>query len=261
MSVLTATQLVVERDGRRLLDQVSLALSPGRLHALLGSNGAGKSSLLRVLSGEWQAHGGAAHLGGQPLAQLSAQVQAQRRAVLPQQDVLAFGFTVAELVTLGRLAARDQRPATTRSIVNAVLDATDISHLAKRLYTELSGGERRRAQLARVLAQVWDHPGAVLLLDEPTHSLDLAHQHSVMALLRRLAGQGFAVLASLHELNLAAAYADDVSLLRDGRLLATGPVGEVLQAKTLKATYGEQLRFTAVPDAVPRLWLAYPETD
>jgi len=260
MSALEATQLVVDRNGRRLLDQVSLALSPGRLHALLGSNGAGKSSLLRVLSGEWLANGGAVQLGGTALAQLSALAQAQRRAVLPQQDVLAFGFTVTELVGLGRLAARDQSPATTRSVVGAVLDATDISHLAKRPYTELSGGERRRAQLARVLAQVWDHPGAVLLLDEPTHSLDLAHQHSVMALLRRLAEQGFAVLASLHELNLAAAYAHDVSLLRHGRVLASGAVGEVLHPASLRATFGEQLRFTAVPGVEPKLWLAHPET-
>lgn len=260
MSPLSATSLRLARRGRLLLDSLSLSLAPGSLHALLGTNGAGKTTLMRVLSGEWMPDTGSVLLAGQPLSQLDARAQARQRAVLPQQDTLTFGFTVAELAGLGRLTARDQRPATTRRIVDAVLDATGTTDLASRRYPELSGGERRRAQLARALAQVWDHPGAVLLLDEPTHSLDLAHQHAVMALLRRLAGQGFAVLASLHELNLAAAYAHQASLLREGRLLATGTTEEVLQVPALKATFGERLQFTAVGSGAARLWLTHPET-
>lgn len=261
MNLLTATGLCVTRQGRRLLEDVGVTLAAGRLQVLLGANGAGKTTLLRVLAGEWQADAGEVRLGEQRLSQLSAESQARRRAVLPQQDLLAFGFTVRQLVTLGRHAAADQRPATTRSILAAVLEATDISHLAGRRYPELSGGERRRAQLARVLAQVWDQPTAVLLLDEPTHSLDLAHQHIVMALLRRLTARGFAVLASLHELNLAAAYADEVSLMREGRMLASGAAASVLQPPQLKAVYGQGLHFTAVGETHRPLWLTNPETD
>ena len=260
MTLLTASQICLSRHGRALLHDFSLSLAPGRLHVLLGSNGAGKSSLLRVLSGEWSANSGQVHLRGRPLSELSPQKQAQQRAVLPQQDTLSFGFTVAELVALGRLAAPEQSPASTLQIVHAALQAAQVAHLAERRYTELSGGERRRAQLARVLAQVWDQPNAVLLLDEPTHSLDLAHQHGVMALLSNLAAKGFAVLASLHELNLAAAYADDVTLLREGRLLASGDTSAVLHPTALKAVYGDQLRFLPIQQGHKTLWLSHPET-
>lgn len=260
MSQLDARGISVRRGGRRLLDDVNLLLKPGRLHALLGANGAGKTTLLRVLAGEWPPSSGVVELDGQALQQFTVAALAQQRAVLPQQDVLAFGFTVVELVQLGRLASRDQRPATNRQIVAAVLDATDTAHLADRRYPELSGGERRRAQLARVLAQVWDQPQGLLLLDEPAHSLDVAHQHAVMRLLRSLAERGFGVLASLHELNLASAYADEVSLMRAGRLLTTGPSATVLQPSSLQATYGEALQFTPVAQAGRTLWLAHTDS-
>lgn len=260
MSQLVARNVCVHRAGCRLLDEVSLSLGPGRLHAVLGANGAGKSTLLRALAGEWLPSAGSIALDGRALSRLNPAAQARLRAVLPQQDVLAFGFTVLELVRLGRHAALDQRPATTRRIIDTVLDATDITQLADRRYPELSGGERRRAQLARVLAQIWDQPGALLLLDEPTHSLDIAHQHAVMRLLRSLTGRGFGVLASLHEINLAAAYADEVSLMRSGRLIAAGATATVLNPVTLQATYGDALQFTPLTVQGKTLWLAHPET-
>ncbi len=259
MSLLTAERISVERAGRVLLADASIQLAAGELHVLLGPNGAGKTTLLRALSGEWPTCTGEISLSNDALPRLDAPQQARRRAVLPQQDALAFGFTVRELITLGRHAAVDQRPDTTRQVIAAVLQATDTAHLAERRYPELSGGERRRAQLARVLAQVWDVPQAVLLLDEPVHSLDLGHQHAVLALLRTLAAKGFAILASLHELNLAAAYAQRISLMQSGRVVASGTPETVLNAASLKSLYGDDLGFTAIENAGSRQWLTAAE--
>lgn len=241
---LSARQVSLVRDGRTLLKGIDLTLHRGEVHLLLGPNGAGKSSLLRVLAGEWTASGGEIALQGQPLSRWSIPQQARLRAVLPQQDALAFGFTVRELVRLGRIAAARDASSHQQTLIDAVLRATDTLALAERLYPTLSGGERRRAQLARVLAQVWDAPSPVLLLDEPIHSLDLAHQHEVMTLLRAVAARGFTVLASLHDLNLAAAYGQRISLLRAGQLLATDVPARALTPSTLQKLYGESLDFT-----------------
>lgn len=259
MSALHTHQLCVVREGRALLSNVCLQLQAGELHVLLGPNGAGKSTLHQALSGELLPASGQIRLGNDDLAQLSALQLARRRAVLPQQDGLAFGFSVQELVLLGRHAAIDQRPSTTQRVLAAVLQAMDLSHLAARHYLQLSGGERRRAQIARVLAQVWDVPNAVLLLDEPTHSLDFGHQHAVLGLLRQLARQGFTILASLHDLNLTAGYAQQVSLLHAGRLVATGTPDVVLTEAKLQSIYGHALRFTAVPAAGGQQWLIHQD--
>lgn len=259
MSLLAARQISVIRDGRTLLADTSLLLHSGELHVLLGPNGAGKSTLLQALSGDWPVSGGEITLRERPLGNLTALDQARARAVLPQHDALSFGFTVHELIALGRYASIKQGPAHQRQVISDVMDATDVTHLARRRYTSLSGGERRRAQLARVLAQVWDVPQAVLLLDEPIHSLDLAHQHAVLALLRALADKGFAILASLHELNLAASYAHRVSLMHPGRILISGTPTEVLDPPQLKALYGDELRFTAIAQDGRQQWLTTRE--
>lgn len=257
MSLLAATDLSVIKEGRTLLTDASLSLVSGQLHALLGPNGAGKSTLLRVLSGEWSATSGSVQLAGQALQQWTPLAQAQRRAVLPQHDQLSFGFTVSEVIVLGRLAARQRSHRHEQAVLAEVMAATDITALALRRYPSLSGGERRRVQLARVLAQVWDASQPVLLLDEPMHSLDPAHQHRVMALLRTLAARGFGIVVSLHELNLAAAYADHISLLKAGRILAAGAATAVLNEANLRATYGDALRFTAVAHEGRQHWLSH----
>ena len=259
MNVLSTDRLCIVREGRALLSNVSLQLHPGELHVLLGPNGAGKSTLHQALSGELVPTSGQIQFGRDDLSQLSPLQLARRRAVLPQQDGLAFGFSVKELALLGRHAAIDQRPSTTRQVLTAVLQAMDLSHLAARRYLQLSGGERRRAQIARVLAQVWDVPNAVLLLDEPTHSLDFGHQHAVLALLRQLAQQGFSILASLHDLNLTAAYAQRVSLLHAGHLVASGSPEAVLTEPKLQSIYGDSLRFTAVPAPTGQQWLIHQD--
>ncbi|MES2884834.1 MAG: heme ABC transporter ATP-binding protein [Pseudomonadota bacterium] len=256
MSGLRAEQLGIVRQNVPLLQDISLSVTAGELHVLLGPNGAGKSTLLRALAGEWPPQSGRLLLDGLPLQAHDTLAQARRRAVLPQYDALSFSLGVRELVTLGRHPCKDQRTATTHEVVDAVMEATHTSVLAARRYPTLSGGERRRVQLARVLAQVWDAPAPILLLDEPTHSLDLVHQHAVLALLHGLARKGFAILISLHDLNLASSHADQVSLMRGGRMLATGAAASVLDEARLQALYGEGLRFHAVAHEGATQWLS-----
>jgi len=253
---------------RQLLEDVSLTVEPGQVHALLGPNGAGKSTLLRLLAGELEPDRGALELNGRPLHDWSARDRARQRAVLPQSHGLAFGFTAGQVVALGRLPCSQRRPDAEAALVHDALALAGVAPLHDRLYTTLSGGERARVQLARVMAQVWEPlDGALagtprfLLLDEPTASLDLAHQHDCLRAVRTLADRGLGVLLILHDPNLALRYADAVTLLRDGRALASGPPAQTLTAETLERIYrvpvrlvraeGEDLPIVVVRDLRP----------
>lgn len=246
--MLVAERVSLEAEGRLLLDAVSLQLRPGEVHVLLGPNGAGKSSLLRLLAGDVQAQAGQVLLNGRRLQDWTARERARLRAVLPQGDNLRFGFTAAEVVGLGRLAARTGSPEQEAALIEQALSDTDAQALAARRYPSLSGGERQRVQLARVMVQLVT-PGSqdlrdrYLLLDEPTAALDLAHQHSCLALVRQKAREGAGVLAVLHDLNLALRIADRVSLLHQGRLLAQGAPDEALQPELLQQAFGAALSF------------------
>lgn len=232
--------------GRALLDEVSLAVRPARLHVLLGPNGAGKSTLLRLMAGELAPQSGAIGLDGVALGTLAPRDLARRRAVLPQAHGLAFGFTAAQVVALGRLPCPRHDAATEARIVNEALALAGVAELADRSYTTLSGGERARVQFARVAAQVWEplpkNATRYLLLDEPTASLDLAHQHDCLRALRTLAGRGLGVLVVLHDPNLALRYADDVTLLGGGRIVASGTPSTVLTAEALESIYRVPVR-------------------
>lgn len=230
------------RIGRTpLLDGVDLAVAPGRFTAVIGPNGAGKSTLLRCLCGEIAPAAGRVTLDGTPIAAWDLVALARRRAVLPQQVTLDFPLTVREVVTLGRGPHRGVADAAAdRRAVEAALDAADVTALADRSYPTLSGGEQQRVQFARALAQIHGTVAAptYLLLDEPTASLDLAHQSAVLRVARGLADAGTGVLAILHDLNQAARFADEVVLLRRGRVFAAGPPAEVLTAPTVEAVFG-----------------------
>ncbi len=256
--MLEAHALTVEVRSRRLLDQVSLRLQPGELLAVIGPNGAGKSTLLRALSGELKPNAGEISLNGLRLSHYNREQLARVRAVMPQTDRLNFPFTAAEVVALGRTphvahssAALDAR------VVHETLGAVDALHLAERDYVTLSGGERQRVQLARALAQLWgsssDTTGRYLLVDEPTSSLDLAHQHSTLRLLRRLRERGIGVLAILHDLNLAIAYADHVLVLNHGRTVALGSPAKVLTDALLSETYGLPIRVATSKNSAPMI--------
>ena len=216
--------------------------------AVLGRNGAGKTTLLRVAAGILRPDGGAVTVDGRDLAAMPPRAAALLVSGVPQDDTTEFAFSIRDVVALGRYARvpawRPEGPAD-REAVEAALRATGLTALADRPVTEVSGGERRRASLARCLAQDAD----VLLLDEPTSHLDLGHETRVLRVLRDLArSRGKAVVASLHDVNVAALFADRVVILEDGRVLAEGPPGQVLTAPILLAAFGAAVRVLAHPD-------------
>ncbi len=247
------TGLVLERIGAapwgsRLLEDISLAVQPGEILALAGPNGAGKSSLLRLIAGDVAADRGRLELLGRPAGNWQRRELARHLAFLPQLSLLNFPYTVAEVVALGRIPCT-KGIEVDRQVVAQAMAATDIVALGERLYTRLSGGERQRVQLARVFAQIWDAipPGSLLLLDEPTTALDLAHQQQVLAAVRQMAGRGCAVVLVIHDLNLAAAVADRLAVLDDGRLVAEGPPAEVLTVDLFRRVFDVEVELHQVP--------------
>jgi iron complex transport system ATP-binding protein len=242
-----ARAIGVQLGGRAILDGVDLALSPGRVTVVVGPNGAGKSTLLKVLAGERRPSSGEVRLDGVPLANIPTALLARRRAVLPQSVHVAFAFTVAEIVTLGLPAGLEHM--LTAALVARALHAVDLGGFDTRLYDQLSGGERQRVQFARVLAQLWAAPApGYLLLDEPTLSLDLAHQLLALRIARGYAREGGGVLAVLHDINLASMAADEIVALKDGRVCAAGAPNEVVTDELIATLYGVSARVRGVPE-------------
>lgn len=252
--MLEARDLTYSVNGNTLLRKVHAAVRPGRVTVLIGPNGAGKSTLLRVLSGDIAPSGGEALLDGRRLGAVPAAELARCRAVVPQSSVLTFPFTALEVAMLGiTVPGFEASAAAAARSAREALEAVGMSALADRLYVHLSGGERQRVHIARALCQLGAPPfrpndTRCFLLDEPTSNLDLAHQTLVLDAVRRQAGRGLAVLAVMHDLNLAAALADDMVLLVRGEVAATGPPAAVLRDDLLSAAYGCQVRTNRVPD-------------
>jgi iron complex transport system ATP-binding protein len=227
----------IEIDGRWLLRGVSLRMRGGSLLALIGPNGSGKSTLLRLLGGLWRASEGAALLGEQPLARLPRRAIARRIAYTPQDTHLDFAFTTREIVLAGRhphLGRFEVARERDHAAVNEAMRRADVLPLAERLVTELSGGERQRVLIARGLATEAD----ILLLDEPTANLDVAHALDVLSLCRELVAEGKTIVMALHDLNLAARFADEIALLDRGRVVAYGAPAAVLQNELLNRVFG-----------------------
>jgi iron complex transport system ATP-binding protein len=234
----------VEIDGRRILSDATITVRSGEIVALIGPNGAGKSTLLSVVTGDARPSGGTVRIAGRPLADWSLADLSRRRAVLLQEHGVSFPFTVEQVVEMGRAPwRRTPREEDDATAIASALRDTDIERFRPRTVTSLSGGERARAGLARVLAQ----RTGILLLDEPTAALDLRHQEDVLRLARTRARAGDAVAVVLHDLNLASAYADRVALMSDGRIVADGPPAHVLTAERIEAVYGQPVEILAHP--------------
>lgn len=278
-SVLEAVGVGVQVPGKMLLRDASASFTAGQVTAILGPNGAGKSTLLSLLTGQREPANGLVRLGGQPLAAHPRERLARVRACVAQETQVAFDFTVQEVVELGRYPHRRHPSPQEAHIVAQAMQATAVDHLARRALNTLSGGEKARAHLARALAQVWEpvpdqefcspgrpkeksappggrelygvgeRGGSVprwLLLDEPTASLDLQHQHRVLQLVRDWAvGQGVGVVAVLHDLNLALRYSDRCVVLQDGQVVACGASAQVLTPACIAQVWG--VRAQAVP--------------
>ncbi|WP_062135313.1 heme ABC transporter ATP-binding protein [Demequina aestuarii] len=235
-------------SGAALVDDVTLEAPAGHLLALLGPNGAGKSTLLSLMSGDLRASAGEVTLSGRGVREWPAAELARRRAVLTQANQMAFAFRVRDVVEMGRHPWRGL--ATEEADVHAVetaIDETDIRHLLERAFPSLSGGEKARVSLARVLAQ--ETP--VMLLDEPTAALDLRHQEEVMRMAREKARRGGAVVIVVHDLTLAAAYADSIAIMSRARLAAHGAPRDVLTPALVRDVYGIDVHIVDGPDGSP----------
>ncbi len=245
MSALATAGIGLTLGSARVLDDVSLRFAKGRVTALLGANGAGKSTLLSCIAGLRVPHAGVATLDDVDVATLDRRERARRIGLLPQAGDVHWNVDVRTLVGLGRLPHRGRwgETAADREAIERAMVATDVAGLATRGMEHLSGGERGRVLLARVLAGEPDW----LLADEPLASLDPAHQIDVATMLRSVAAAGRGVVLVVHDLGLAARIADDVVLLKRGRVVAAGPAGKVLTAPLIGKTYGITVEIGQTP--------------
>jgi iron complex transport system ATP-binding protein len=236
--VIETDAVSVRAGDKTLLDHVTLAFAPGQCVAIVGPNGAGKTTLLRLLGGELRPQSGAVRLKGLSVAAYAPRNLAEHRAVLSQDISVVFPFTVAEIVRMG---AGDRRGTRIEALVDEALREVGLSPLAERIITTLSGGEQQRAHFARVLVQLACgeavHGPGVLLLDEPTASLDMRHQLDLLAATRRCAARGVTVIAILHDLNLAALFADRIVVLSGGRVAGDGSPSDIITDDTLERVF------------------------
>lgn len=257
-TVLQARQLRYEKNAAVLLDDLSFAVQACEVLAIVGPNGAGKSTLLKLLSEDLTLSAGEIQLAGLASEEWTLAERARHVAVLPQLSLLNFPYTAEQVVALGRIPhATGHR--IDDAIVREAMTALDIRYLYGRSYTVLSGGEKQRCQLARVLAQIWraeDAQTRLLLLDEPSSALDLGHQQQLMQVIRQVADQGVAVVMVVHDINLALAHADTMLALRCGRVQAQGEVNQVISAELLQALFDTPLQL--IPHPNKKRWIVSP---
>ena len=240
LEMLRAKNLTLDIGSSKILKDISISIANDELVAIIGPNGAGKSTLLSTLSGAIQPTHGFVDLDGLELQKWPTKELAFRRSILPQQSILNFSFLCFDIVLLGRSPyhhySTSQEDITAAQIA---LEKTQTSHLANRSYETLSGGERQRIQLARVLTQInffddnYSNKSRFLLLDEPTSDLDLSHQHKILSIARESTERGIGVIAILHDLNLAAMYADKIIVLKNGEITESGAPIEIFSPKMI----------------------------
>ncbi|MGP5211682.1 heme ABC transporter ATP-binding protein [Psychrobacter alimentarius] len=245
--MLRVNQLTISRQGTTLLDNISCELNSNELIALVGHNGSGKSTLIKALAGEMSVNEGSISLDERHIADYSNKELAQQMAYLPQQLPDAAGFTVRELVMLGRYPHQKwlQKPSQTdKDKVEQAMRTTQVETFAERTTTTLSGGERARVWLAMCLAQDTRY----LLLDEPLAALDMHYQLEVIQLIRRLVDeQGLSVIIIVHDINLAAQYADRVIALKNGRICHNGTIKSTMQPDILRSIFNVDMQLLSHP--------------
>ena len=241
--MLTASDITFRVGQKALIADVSVSFAPGKLHLIIGPNGAGKSTLIKVLARLLRPQSGTIEYDGVDVQHASEAVLAKRRAVLSQAVEVAFPLSVREVVMMGRYPHFAGRPgANDEKIVDEVMAYFDVTEFSQRNYQTLSGGERQRVNFARVLTQLWTDSTSCcryLFLDEPLTFLDIRHQIDFMKKVRAFAGDGDVVTVGVvHDLNLAARFADQIVLLNHGRLVASGTPTDVLTADLIQSTFG-----------------------
>ncbi|PCH59154.1 MAG: heme ABC transporter ATP-binding protein [SAR86 cluster bacterium] len=244
--VLNLSNVSLRLAQKQILQGINVTINAGELVVIIGPNGAGKSSLIKVATGELPSSAGAVTFQSKAFNEIDALEKARHMAVLPQQSLLDFGFRSKEVVALGRTPHQSGAQVDAQ-IVRSALEKMDVYHLSNRIYTSLSGGEKQRVQLARVLAQVWEAQ-SLIVLDEPTAALDYAHQRQIMQVLKKKSQSGGAVLMAMHDINLAASFADKIIMMCEGRVVAIGGVDEVLQEDVLEKVFDIKFHRIMHPD-------------
>jgi iron complex transport system ATP-binding protein len=237
MSELVAQNITVRRGGRTILDRVSVGIQPGAFLSIVGPNGSGKSTLLRALAGIWELSEGEIRIEGRPLKDFGRRELAQIVAFVPQDTRMDFAFTVEEIVAMGRHPRRgrfERASAIDHRAIEDSLKRCDIGHLRNRFVTTLSGGERQRVAIARSLAVEPE----IVLLDEPTASLDVQHSLEVLDLCRALAQAGKSIVLATHDLNAVARYTTQVALIESGKIAYVGDRDGVLTSNVLDRVFG-----------------------
>lgn len=247
------TQIHLAIGGKPVIRDVTLTVGEGVFQGLIGPNGSGKSTLLRVISGVLQPDSGVSRVGGQPVSAYPPKALARFLAVLPQEPLVAEGYTVREVIEMGRFPYQNWLgggDAVGQRRIEAIMERLSIGHLADRLLSDLSGGERQRVALGKTMAQ----EPQVLLLDEPTTFLDIGYQLQLMEYIKEWKREsGLTVLAVLHDLNLAALYCEHLVLLHEGRVAAAGTPAEILDASRIEQVYGTR------PVVLPHPAMAVPQ--
>lgn len=243
---LAAVNATIGYEQRVISEKLSVRIPPGSFTAIIGPNACGKSTLLRALARIIRPSAGEVLLDGRVIHSYRSKEVARRLGLLPQTSLAPEGIRVADLVARGRMPhqslIQQWRPQDEQAVTEA-LEATRTSEFSERLVDELSGGQRQRVWIAMLLAQ----QTPILLLDEPTTFLDIAHQYELLGLLRRLHGEGRTLVAVLHDLNQAARYADHLIVMRGGEVVATGAPGEVLSARLVEEVFGVPVRVMEEP--------------
>jgi iron complex transport system ATP-binding protein len=236
--MMKATDITLLLSDRTILKDVHLQIAPGKFTAVVGANGAGKSSLLKVLSREYTKHSGSISINNKPADTFSPAALALQRAVLAQHTVVQFPFTVGHIVVMGRYHHRSSKTEN-KKVLEEVMQATGVDAWYERNYLTLSGGEKQRVQLARVMAQVWDvkDHARFILLDEPTSSLDIAQQQMLFHVVKQACARNIGVLAIVHDLNQAVQFADQLYFLKDGGVLAHGKPLDVFTKPIIEETF------------------------
>lgn len=235
-------------NGRAIIENITTQFSRGEFTVLLGPNGAGKSTLLKTITGEVNTMG-KTNIFGRASADWQPEQLARHLSALPQHSSLSFNFSAQEVVELGSIGLSLGKQAL-ELVVKSNMEAVGVDKLSDRSYPSLSGGEKQRVHFARVLTQTAQSgDNKILLLDEPTSALDLQHQHSTLSLAKKLAHEGATVIAVLHDLNLAAQYADRIMILNQGEIVMDGRPSDALTSQTIAEVYHHEVTIMPHPQS------------
>ncbi len=242
--LLDVTNVCITLNNIKLVSNISFKVNTGEILAVVGPNGAGKTSLFKAISSDMNITDGQIHFMRKPISEWGLQEIARHMSILPQLSLLNFPYTVEEVIGLSRIS-HCTGTEVDKTIIQEAMASMDMLPMAQRLYTELSGGEKQRTQLARVMAQIWreeDASGRLMLLDEPTTALDLGHQQQLMKALKQFSKQSTAIIMIVHDFNLALQYADKILVLKAGKSLAQGTPNTVVTENLLEELFETKVK-------------------